>query len=209
MPYEINWNPNVPGETDGLQYTDKQILLVADYHEWDRIAVTIAPGTGDLDKGTVLGVGTADGLFRPVRRYALNAAAVSGVTAVQVAGTPNINVGDTVSVMKADGTGVENGGAVTAVTANGGNTTITFTTATAEALVVGDYVYVSDGSQKAVAVLGDVVWDASSNKIANAYLGGKFVQSRLVGVDAIVVSDLHARSIPYTIDATADNILVV
>lgn len=207
--FQDNWNPAVPGEIDGLTYSDKQIVLNADHHIRDRIPVTIAPSTGDLDKGTILGVTTADGLFRPVRRYALTAGAASAVNAVDVAATPNITNGDVVSVMKADGTGVELGGAVTGVVTVGNTTTITFTNATAEVLAIGDFIYVSDGSQKALVVLADVVLDAISNKISNAYVAGKFVQSQLVGVDAFVISDLHARSIPYTIDGVADSILVV
>jgi len=204
-----NFNPQVPGEMDYLSFSDKQIILNADHHIHDRIAVTIAPNTGDLDKGTILGVTTADSLFRPVRRYTLTVAAAAAVTSVEVTSTANIKVGDTVSVMQAAGTGVESGGAVTAVVVNGANATVTFTTATAEALAVGDYLYVSDGSQKALVVLADVVLDAASNKISNAYVAGKFVQSQLVGVDSFVLSDLKARQIPYGINGVADNILVV
>lgn len=208
MGWEENWNPNVPGEVDGLQFTDKQIILNADHHLKDRISVTIAPNTGDLDKGTILGVGTADGLFRPVLRTTIPAVvepANPQVIAVAAETGANFTVGQTVSVMHVDGTGAQALGTITVI--NGDN--ITVSTELGAATVAGDYFYVSDGSQKALVVLADVVWDAASNKISNAYVAGKFVQSQLVGVDAIVLSDLKARQIPYTIDGTADNILVV
>jgi hypothetical protein len=211
MAWEDYWNPNVPGEVDGLQFSDKQITLNADVHIQDRIPITIAPNTGDLDKGTILGVQTTDGLFHPVRRYALSTAAASGATSVTVTGATLFQVGDTVSVMQAAGTGVEPAGTVSSTVYNSGanTTTVTFSTATAEALVVGDFIYASDGSQKALVILADVVLDATSNKVSNAYVAGKFVKSQLVGVDSIALTDLSARSIPYTINSVADNILVV
>jgi hypothetical protein len=208
MPWEDNWNSKVPGEIDGLQFSDKQINLNADHHIRDRIAITIAPNTGDLDKGTILGVQTADGLFHPVLRTTIPAVtnpANPQVIAVAAGTGSKFAVGQTVSVMHVDGTGVQAVGTITAINADN----ITVSTELGAATVAGDYFYVSDGSQKALVVLADVVWDAGSNKIANAYVAGKFVQSQLVGVDAIVLSDLKARSIPYMIDSTADNILVV
>lgn len=207
------FNYRVPGEQDGLSYSDKQIIVNADHHIRDRLAISIAPNLGtDLDAGTILGVSTADNLFRPVRRYALTAAAASGLLAVTVPGGAVINVGDTVSVMKADGTGIESGGAVTSVVVNGNNLDIHFTTATAEALVAGDFLFVSDGSQTALVVLADVVLDAPQNRIASAYVAGKFFQSKLVGVDSFTLKDLKARVIPYGNDPVTgqpDSILIV
>lgn len=207
------FNYRVPGEQDGLSYSDKQIIVNADHHIRDRLAITIAPNLGtDLDKGTILGVTTADSLFRPVRRYPLTAAAASGATSLQVAAAAVLNVGDTVSVMKADGSGVEAVGTVSSVTVAGGNATVVVSTATAEALVIGDFLYVSDGSQKALVVLADVVLDATQNKVASAYVAGKFFQSKLVGLDSIAITDLKARLIPYGNDPvtnTADSILIV
>jgi hypothetical protein len=207
----FNWR--IPGEQDGLSYSDKQIIVNADHHIKDRLAITIAPNLGtDLDVGTILGVTTSDSLFRPVRRYPLTAIASSGATSLQVATGAVLNVGDTVSVMKADGTGVESVGTVSSVTVSGGNATVVVSTATAEALAVGDFLYVSDGSQKALVVLADVVLDASQNKIASAYVAGKFFQSKLVGLDSFAISDLMARSIPYGNDPVtnqADSILIV
>jgi hypothetical protein len=207
----FNWR--VPGEQDGLSYSDKQIIVNADHHIRDRLAITIAPNLGtDLDVGTILGVSTADSLFRPVRRYLIQAAAASGVQVVTVPGGAVINVGDTVSVMKADGTGIESGGAVTSIVVNGNNLDIHFTTVTAEALAVSDFLYVSDGSQKALVVLADVVLDATQNKIASAYVAGKFFQSKLVGLDSFAINDLKARSIPYGNDPVTnqpDSIVIV
>lgn len=208
MSWEDNWNPAVPGEVDGLQFSDKQIILNADQHIKDRITVTIAPSTGDLDKGTILGVGTADGLFRPVLRTTVPAAVALAnpqVIAVAVGTGVKFTVGQTVAAMSATTGAVQQLGTITAI--NGDN--ITVSTELTTALAANDWFYVADGSQKALVVLADVVLDAASNKISNAYVAGKFVQSQLVGVDSIVLSDLGARSIPYTIDGVADNILVV
>lgn len=212
MSYLDNFNPRVPGEMDGMQFVDKQILMYADHHIKDRISITIAPNTGDLDKGTILGITTADSLFRPVRRYALTANAASGAVSVVVAVGATFNVGDTVSVMKANGTGVESVGTVSSTSVSGGNLTVTFSTATAEALVIGDYIFVSDGSQTALLVLAEVVQDATANKIASAYVSGKFFLTALVGVDSFVTSDLKARSIPYgnnPITGNAESIYIV
>lgn len=207
------FNYRVPGEQDGLSYSDKQIIVNADHHIKDRLAITIAPNLGtDLDAGTILGVTTADNLFRPVRRYPLTAAAASGATSLQVAAGAVLNVGDPVSVMKADGTGVESVGTVSSVTVAGGNATVVVSTATAEALNVGDFLYVSDGSQTAVVVLADVVLDSSQNRIASAYVAGKFFQSKLVGLDSFAVKDLGGRLIPYGNDPVTnqpDSILIV
>ncbi|MFB5192788.1 hypothetical protein [Alicyclobacillus fastidiosus] len=204
----LSWNPNVPGETDGFVYTDKQIILNADHHIKDRIPITIAPNTGDLDRGTILGVGTADGLFRPVLRTTVAAATDPANPQVigLAAGTGAMfTVGQTVAAMAASNGAVQQLGTITAI--NGDN--ITVQTELTVALAQGDYFYVADGSQKALVVLADVVLDAASNKISNAYVAGKFVQSALVGVDAIAISDLRARQIPYFINDVQDNILVV
>jgi len=207
------FNYRVPGEQDGPVYLDKQICVHADHHIRDKFAVTIAPNIGsDLDRGTILGVTTSDSLFRPVRRYLLQASALSGVTVVTVPGGAVINVGDTVSVMKADGTGVESGGAVTSIVVNGNNLDIHFTTVTAEALATTDFLYVSDGSQVALVVLADVVLDATQARIASAYYAGSFYQTKLIGLDPFSIKDLLARSIPFGLDpitSAAEFILIV
>ncbi|GMA59727.1 hypothetical protein NZD89_09290 [Alicyclobacillus fastidiosus] len=202
------FNPYVPGETDGFVFADKQIILNADYHIQDRIPITIAPGTGALDRGTILGVSTADGLWRPVLRTTV-AAATEPVNP-QVIGLATgtgamFTVGQTVAAMSATSGTVQQLGTITAI--NGDNVTVA--TELTAALAEGDWFYVADGSQTAVGVLADVVFDSTSNKISNAYVAGKFVQSQLVGVDSIVISDLKARQIPYFINDVQDNILVV
>jgi hypothetical protein len=207
------FNYRVPGEQDGPVYLDKQICIHADHNIRNKIAVTIAPNIGsDLDRGTILGVTTGDSLFRPVRRYLIQANAASGVQVITVPGGAVINVGDTVSVMKADGTGVESGGAVTSIVVNGNNLDIHFTTVTAEALTTSDFLYVSDGSQVALVVLADVVLDAAQARIASAYFAGSFYQSKLIGVDTFSIKDLGARSIPFGTDPVtnaAESILIV
>lgn len=203
----MDWfNPHVPGQTPGFTFVDKQIMLNADYHIMDRIPITIAPNTGALDKGTILGVSSVDGLFHPVTRTTIAANTVAANP--QVIGVANASiffVGQTVSTMSATSGTVQTLGTITAI--NGNNITVS-TELTTEAMA-NDWFYVSDGSQTAVVVLGDVVLDAASNKIANAYVAGKFVQSQLVGVDSIAVSDLKARQIPYFMNNAQDNILVV
>ncbi|MFB6364477.1 hypothetical protein ACFCP7_10485 [Paenibacillus elgii] len=185
----------VPGMTEGPVYADKQITLHADYHIQDRIPVTIAPNTGDLDKGTILGVGTADGLYRPVRRAALTAAAASGATTatLNAADVAKFKQGDPVYLMKADGSGAFNAGTVSSISGN----VVTFSTATTGAFAIGDLLFVKDGSETALLVLGDVVLDAAANKIASAFVSNKFLTSKLVGVDSIVIRDLKARVIPF------------
>lgn len=202
------WNPYVPGEADGFTYTDKQIILNADYHIMDRIPITIAPGTGPLDKGTILGVSTADGLWRPVLRTTVAAATEAATPQVigVAAGTGVLfTVGQTVAAMSATTGAVQQLGTITAINTDN----ITVATELGTALAEGDWFYVADGSQTALGVLADVVFDSSSNKISNVYVAGKFVQSQLVGVDSIVISDLKARQIPYFINDVQDNILVV
>jgi hypothetical protein len=206
------FNSRVPGLQDGPVFADKQICVHADYSIRDRFPITIAPNTGDIDRGTLLGVTTADSLYRPVRRYPIQTAAASGVQVITVPGGAAINVGDNVAVMKADGTGLEVGGAVTSVVVNGSNLDIHFTTATAEALAVNDYLFVQDGSETALVILGDPVADAAQNKVANAFVSGKFYLSQLIGADAIAQKDLGARVIPFGLDpATGANesILIV
>lgn len=203
-----SWNPNVPGESTGMTFADKQIMLNADHHIKDRIPITIAPNTGDLDKGTILGVSSVDNLFHPVLRTTVNANTVAAnpqVIGVATGTGAMFTVGQTVSTMSATSSAVQTLGTITAI--NGDNLTVS-TELTAEAMA-GDWFYVSDGSQKALVVLGDVVWDATSNKISSAYVAGKFVQSQLVGVDSISISDLKARQIPYSINSQADHVLVV
>lgn len=208
MAFEELWNPAVPGEVDGLQFSDKQIILNADQHIKDRIPITVAPNTGDLDKGTILGAGTTDGLFRPVLRTTVAAAtppANPQVIGVAAGTGAKFTVGQTVSAMSATTGTIQALGTITAI--NGDN--ITVQTELTAALAANDWFYVSDGSQKALVVLADVVMDATVNKISNAYVAGKFVQSQLIGVDSIALNDLHGRSIPYAINGVADNILVV
>ncbi|WP_088185839.1 hypothetical protein [Desulfosporosinus sp. FKA] len=208
MSWTDNWNPAVPGEVDGLQFSDKQIILNADHHIKDRITITIAPNTGNLDKGTILGAGTSDGLFRPVTRTTVaGATAVANPQVIAVAtGTgAKFTVGQTVEAMSATTGVVQQLGTITAINSDN----ITVQTELTTALAANDWFFVADGSQKALVVLADVVLDAVSNKISNAYVAGKFVQSQLVGIDSIVLGDLKARSIPYTINGVADNILLV
>ncbi|NOV01352.1 hypothetical protein [Paenibacillus planticolens] len=197
-----DFNFHVPGRTDGEVYVDKQICVHGDHHIHDRIAVTIAPNTGVLDKGTILGASTADSLYRPVRRSALTAAVGTAATTATVTdGSIFANsIGAAAALVKADGTGVVTCGTITAV--NGNTVTIS---APGTAFVIGDFLYVKDGSEKALLILGDFVPDAASNKIANAFVAGKFYQSQLVGVDAFVTKDLVARSIPFGLNAAGQN----
>lgn len=197
MSYVDNFNPNVPGMYDGRTFVDKQIHVHPCKHV---IPITIAANTGDLDKGTIMGVGTADDLFRPVIRTTVLASAIATPQVINVAvGTGSkFTVGQTASSMKADGTTIQALGTITAIN----NDVITVSAPLTTALNNGDYFYVSDGSQKAVVILAYPIMDASSPKIGQGELGAVYWQDQLVGLDPIAIKDLGARQIP-------DDILVV
>jgi hypothetical protein len=195
--YTDNFNPNVPGMVDGRIFVDKQIHVHPCKHV---IPISIAANTGDLDKGTIMGVSTADDLYRQVLRTTVLASVIANPQVINVAvGTGvNFTVGQTVSSMKADGTTIQPLGTITAINGD----VITVSTALTSPLALGDYFYVSDGSQKAVVVLAYPIMDADSEKIGQGELGGVYYQDQLVGLDSIAIKDLGARQIP-------DNILVI
>lgn len=194
MPQD-NFNFRVPGAVDGQVFVDKAICLHADYNNQNRVALTIAANTGDLDKGTIMGLTTSDGYWRPVRRAPIQGAlAASATTATLTASTiGNFKQGDPVYLCKADGTGIFNAGTITLIAGN----VITFSTQTTGTFAIGDYIYVKDGSEIAQLILGDVVQDATSPRVANAFFSGNFVLSTLVGVDNLVTRDLLARAVSY------------
>jgi hypothetical protein len=197
MAYIDNFNPDVPGMTEGRTFADKQIHVHPSRH---TIPITIAPNTGDLDKGTILGVSTADGLYRPVIRTTVKATQPGNPQVITVSpGTgTQFTVGQIVAAMHADGSGVQQLGAIQAINGDA----VTVQTSLQSALNDGDYLFVADGSQKALVVLAYPVMDSTQPKIAQADLGGIYWKDQLVGLDPIAIRDLGAREIP-------DNILVI
>lgn len=184
---------NVPGQYDGEVYETKNILWHAD-NELDKTWVSIAPFTGDLDVGTILGVSTADSLYRPVRRTTLTAQAAvptSGAQTLEVEDVTPFKIGDSLTVMEADGTERQQVGAITAI--NPATKTITVTTNLATAVESGGFVFVADGSEKALVILAQPVPDAAVAKTATVYVGGKFYTDQLIGLDELSLKDLNAR----------------
>ncbi|MEC0231293.1 hypothetical protein [Paenibacillus alba] len=202
-----NFNFRVPGVVDGQVFVDKNICLHADYNNQNRVPLTIAANTGDLDKGTVMGVTAADGYWRPVRRAPIQVAiAASGATATLTAATiGNFKQGDPVFLCKADGSGAFNAGTITLIA----GIVITFSTAATGTFAIGDYIYVKDGSEVAQLILGDVVQDATSPRVANAFFSGNFILSTLIGVDNLVTKDLMARAVLYYNNNANDYIYIL
>ena len=183
-----------PGIQTTETYLDRKILAFLGF-AGPIISALIAAGQGDLLAGTVLGK-RSDGQYAPVRRTTLSADEAIGQTVLSVTDPTKFSVGMTVSIMEADGTEVENLGAITAV----GEGTITVTTALTAAKTSGAYVYVADGST-ALVILGENVPNQAAAVNAEAYLGGVFYTNMLVGMDALAKKDLGARVV--------DNVTVV
>ncbi|MED0680581.1 hypothetical protein P4T20_14960 [Aneurinibacillus thermoaerophilus] len=182
---------NTPGQYEGEVFVDKQITYFSG-GEKHKVPITLASLTGDLDAGTVLGLSTDDGLYRPVRRTTLTANAASGDTALSVGDAYTLfKPGDKVSVMKADGSGLQDAGTVQSIDTIAKK--ITVTTALTAAVNSGGFVFVSDGSEVARVILAQPIPDAPSPKVATVYVGGTFYTDQLVGLDAIALKDLSAR----------------
>ncbi len=170
-------------------YSDNDIRYFA--KDYPKIPLTFL-GTGDIPAGQVIGI-ASDGYANKVRRTTLAAQADAAATQLSVADASLFKVGDNVTIMKADGTTVENLGAITAV--DTANNTITVTTPVTAVHSIGSYAYVADGSEKAVAILEEPVIDEGEAVVANVYLGGAFNESLIEGLDALAKADLGARSV--------------
>lgn len=172
-----------------IVYADTDIRYFA--KDYPKIPFTFL-NTGDLAAGQIVGL-KEDEYADAVRRTTLAAEAAAEATQLSVDDASIFKVGDTAVLMKADGSVAEDLGAITAVDAN--NNTITVTTAVTAAHAIGSYVYVSDGTEKALAILAEPVIDEGEAVVANAYLGGAFEESLIIGLDAIAKADLGARTV--------------
>ncbi|MEW6423170.1 MAG: hypothetical protein AB1523_00240 [Bacillota bacterium] len=179
-----------PGATTVESYSDRQVLAFPDFRG-PLISVLLAAGQGDLVSGTVLGRITASGKYARLRRTTLSADGAIGQTVLSVVDASIFKVGQTVSIMEADGTELENLGAITAIDL--GANTITVTNALAAAKTAGAWVFVNDGSEVAKVILAEEVPDQAADVNVRAYLGGLFYTSKLVGMDALARADLGAR----------------
>ena len=172
-----------------LVYADSDIRYFA--KDYPKIPFTFL-NTGDLAAGQIVGL-KEDGYADAVRRTTLTAQADAAATQLSVEDASLFKVGDTVALMKADGTVVEDLGAITAVDEVGN--TITVTTAVTEVHAIGSYVYVADGTEKALAILAEPVVDEGEAVVANVYLGGAFEEEVIKGLDAVSRADLGARTV--------------
>lgn len=172
-------------------YVPRQILAVTACEPL-RLPATIPANAGDIDAGQVVGIRTADGYLKPVRRGLLAANAANAATTLD-AGAANIDkfkVGDVVAIRTLNGATVQNLGAVTAK----GATTVTVTTAVAQAYTANQaYVYVADGSEVAKGVMEYAVLNDSDSQGVSPYAAGVFRESDLIGFDDVALGDLGAR----------------
>lgn len=146
--------------------------------------------TGNLMPGQVIGE-MSDGYANKVRRTTLSSDAAAAATELFVADISLFQIGDTIALRKADSSEIENLGAVKSIIAE--EHKLVVTTALMAAHPTGTYIYVADGSEKAVAILAEPVIDFSEAVTANVYLGGCFIASSISGMDAVAKSDLGAR----------------
>ncbi|WCK55424.1 hypothetical protein PP175_05595 [Aneurinibacillus sp. Ricciae_BoGa-3] len=185
---------NTPGAYDSETFIDKQITYTADGAK-HKFPISLAPLTGDLDAGVVLGLTTADGLYRPVRRTTLTAqAAVPAAGSAQTLKVQDITpfkVGDSLTVMANDGTQKQTVGAITAIDST--TNTITVTTALTTAVASGGFVFVGDGSEVALVILAQPIPDGPASKTATVFVGGVFFTDQLIGLDDLAKKDLMVR----------------
>ncbi len=168
-------------------YEDQEIRHFS--KDYTKIPMTFL-NTGDMVAGVVIGE-TADGYGNKVRRTTLTSNASAAATELVVADVSIFKGGDIVSIMKVDGSSVEELGAITAIAPV--DKKITVTTAVTAAHTSGSYAYVRDGSQKAVGILADTIIDEGDAVVANVYIGGAFDSALIKGLDSIAKADLGAR----------------
>jgi hypothetical protein len=184
--------PLNPSITTVESYSDRQVLAFPDFRG-PVISVLLAAAQGELVSGTVLGRITASGQYARVRRTTLIADEAIGQTVLSVTDASIFSVGQTVSIMKADKTELEDLGAITARDLTPDANTITVTNALVAAKTAGAYVFVNDGSEVALVILAEEVPDQAAAVNVQAYLGGPFYTSMLVAMDALARADLGAR----------------
>lgn len=189
--------PLNPGITTVESYSDRKVVAFEDFRG-PVVSVLLAAGQGDLVSGTVLGKITASGKYARLRRTTLSADEAAGQTVLSVADASIFSVGQTVSIMEADKTELEDLGAITAVDTVGN--TITVTNALTAAKSTGAYIFVNDGSEVAKVILAENAPNSPADVNVAVYLGGPFYTSQLVGMDALARADLGARVVEsYTI----------
>lgn len=159
--------------------------------DYTKIPMTFL-NTGDIPAGQVIGQ-KSNGYAAKVRRTTLTAQAGAAATQLSVTDASIFRVGDNATLVKADGTAVEDLGAITAVDIDGNK--ITVTNAVAASHAIGSFVYSADGSETAVAILAEPVIDEGDAVVANVYLGGAFTESMIEGLDAKAKADLGARTV--------------
>lgn len=152
---------------------------------------------GDIDCGCIIGI-KSDNYGQRVRRAALTADAAANATQLTIDSIP-MNKGDSVCIMKSDGSSLENLGTVTDI--NTITKMVTVTTGLTAAHAAGSFLFVKDGSEKAVGILAEPVTDDDSEIQANVYIKGIFDKNIVTGIDSISLKDLNARIV--------NNILIV
>ena len=181
-----------PGITDVESYSDRQILAFPEFRG-PSVSALLAAAQGDLVSGTVLGKITATGEYARVRRTTLSGDEAIGQTVLSVADASIFSIGQTVSIMEADKSEPEDLGAITALDLTQGANTITVTNALVAAKSTGAYVFVNNGSEKALLILVEEVPNQAIAVNVQAHLGGPFFTNMLVGMDALARADLGAR----------------
>lgn len=175
-------------------YVDRDPRYVA--RECVKIPLTFL-NCGDIDCGAIVGL-KSDGYGQRVRRASLTADAAANATQLVLDNIP-VNKGDSVYIMKPDGTVLENLGAVTDI--NIATKTVTVTTGLTAAHAAGSFLFVKDGSEKAVGILAEPIADDGSEIQANVYIEGIFDTEIVTGIDSLSLKDLNARVV--------NNILIV
>lgn len=175
-------------------YVDNDPRYIA--RECVKIPLTFQ-NCGDIECGAIVGI-KSDGYGERVRRAALTADAAASATQLVLDSIP-VNKGDSVYIMKVDGSALENLGAVTDI--NTATKTVTVTTGLTAAHATGSFLFVKDGSEKAVGVLAEPISDDGSEIQANVYIEGIFDTDIVTGVDILSLKDLNARVV--------NNILIV
>ena len=175
-------------------YVDNDPRYVA--RECVKIPLTFQ-NCGDIDCGAIVGI-KSDGYAQKVRRATLTSDAAASATQL-VLDNISVNRGDSVCIMKADGSVLENLGAITDI--NITTKTVTVTTGLTAAHAAGSFLFVKDGSEKAVGILAEPITDDGSEIQANVYIEGIFDTNIVTGIDSISLKDLNAR--------TVNNILIV
>ncbi|MBL0387917.1 hypothetical protein JJB07_14850 [Tumebacillus sp. ITR2] len=210
----MEFNPFVPGFQGEVVFEDRKICAVNE-HPHHRLGFTLAPYTGGLYSGTILGCSSVDELLRPVTRASV-VSGVAGEKSVTLAPGESgkfgwlmypANKDLRLYSSKPDGSSVQDLGPITGIAGD----LVSFTTALTEDVETGDLLYLGDGCETAVVVLADTVPDSDKWKGCTAYVKGVFIGSCLIGLDSVARRDLNARVIPAgkTISGQPEQLVVI